>query len=95
MEENLKAAAFFPDVVLSDDYSKTAWQRAFRSEKTLWESWRGEPGRTTRLQMAMVGLSNMRPHHELQDGMSNFQLRVLILITSVQDLIGLLYRRMP
>jgi hypothetical protein len=60
-DEVFKSAAFLPDVVLANDFSRTSFQRALQFDGTLWEFFEENPGYLQRVQMAMVAWKKLQP----------------------------------
>lgn len=77
-EEGFKSSSFIPDVVLSNDFSKTPFQRAYKFEGSLWDAYERYPGRLQRIQATMVGFANMRPHQSRLEGWSYFSMHHLV-----------------
>ncbi|KAF9492857.1 S-adenosyl-L-methionine-dependent methyltransferase [Pleurotus eryngii] len=61
-DEVFKSSAHLPDIVLSNDYSKSAFQTALQFDGSMWEFFEKNPGYLQRIQMAMVAWTNLRPH---------------------------------
>lgn len=52
--------------MLSGDFSKTAFQRAFGYDGPTWEARKARPGRLRRFQMVMVGISAANLHNHMR-----------------------------
>ncbi|KAJ8519754.1 hypothetical protein ONZ45_g3358 [Pleurotus djamor] len=61
-DEVFKASSFLPDVVISNHYSKSAFQRALNFDQSMWEFFEKNPGYLQRIQGAMVAWKSLRPH---------------------------------
>ncbi|KAF8520309.1 S-adenosyl-L-methionine-dependent methyltransferase [Gautieria morchelliformis] len=67
-DEVFKSSAFLPSVVLSNDFSKTSFQKALQFNGTMWEFFEKNPGYLQRIQMAMVAWTKLQPQQKLFKG---------------------------
>ncbi|EIN04073.1 S-adenosyl-L-methionine-dependent methyltransferase [Punctularia strigosozonata HHB-11173 SS5] len=82
-DEVYKASAYIPDTVLSNDWSKTPFQRAFNLEKSIWDFYEEYPAHLQRIQIAMEGFVGVRPQLKLLKGFDWAQLRAGSLLVDV------------
>ncbi|EIN13035.1 S-adenosyl-L-methionine-dependent methyltransferase [Punctularia strigosozonata HHB-11173 SS5] len=82
-DEVFKSSSYIPDVVLSNDFSKTPFQRALNFDGTMWEFFEKYPGYLQRIQMAMVGFISTQPQQKLFKGFDWSQLPASAVVVDV------------